>query len=925
MKERKVITFAEGIVTTPSSGKDGEMKDCVNVMPVGGELRNVEEMKEQTGYQLRSAADTLLYVHKVLSGEEHVIYEEGGDVFWKLPEETDQSTQHVAVRLDNDEDVVSASSMNNVLIVLTTKELKYLLWKEGDYHAFDSSLGRGLDLRFGLVGDVEGDHTDENTKINFSEFVRGNTHVTDYTPSSDNDNILFGLMHKFVAEQHEANKFVYPFFVRYALKTKDGRYICPSSPALMIPNTQQAPCPYVKNEHSQRPGPPYGDYQLYVSAFSGELYYTVGNTSAELTTIKNAISDVVDSVVIAVTPPIYTYNDGATETQKRNSISVRYAPVTGVTPSGRRTKVVQTKAEYNFGVYSHPESHTIIPGGGTVDVPLSFQRYSGSVVVNPASIEVGQDELWLLRLPKVAFNEEIKRSDVFRIVQEIKINDLRSQQGEHDYLPVDIPDGRVASLDGMLRLEDDPISLSVYQAKTVFEYNSRLHLANVVRSLWYGHYPDMMQGICEKDENGDRVSIQYKAVVEVVKNNESHFVECGYGYGGYKLYWYFYPDRDAKRVTIYRRESDGSSYEITGVVELSLMEHGTLNGAYWFDNFNPVKFEEPEEGQEFPSVLPKTSQVYERNTILGSEPFNPTVFSSDNVLVNVGKGEIKAVSAISLPISEPFGKTPMVCFCTDGVWGLSLKDDGRFAAEQQLSGDILQDGTVPVQSDKAVFFLTEQGLKAFTGGVPLLVSGRMNEKVEYSEGEPQSTVVFNFLEDVCKPGTKMMWDYAHNFLHIFPGDFEAEPTSAYRYIYNVATGQFARKIDGWMPGGIVQSYPIAYLQKQGNVHLYTTERNRDDVTLKSGKAVTREEPFGNATMMKTLTDMRVLKMLTGSTSTTTVSVEVSNDRLHWYRLTSLRSHSWKWYRFALQTSMVDGDSVQGIIVEYETRRGNKMR
>lgn len=924
MKERKVITFAGGIVTTPSSGKDGEMKDCVNVMPVGGELRNVEEIKEQTGYQLRSAADTLLYVHKVLSGEEHVIYEEGGDVFWKLPEETDQSTQHVAVRLDNDEDVVTVSSMNNVLIILTNKQLLYCLWKDGGYHPFDTTKGRDLDLRFGLVGVVEEDNSGDDEKINFSEFVRDNTHVRDYTPTSENDNVLFGLMHKFVQDKEENNKFVYPFLVRYALKTKDGRYICPSSPALLVPNTQQAPCPYVKSQYDSRSSFPYGDKQLFVRAFCGNLYYAVGNKYDELEAIKAAISDVVDSVVIAVTPPLYTYNDGASETQRRSSIHARYAPTSGDDPSGRRTRYEQTMPEYNFGIYSHPGTHTVFPGGGDAYTELEFRRYSGSVVMNVADPQQDQDVFYTIILPKVSFNEQLNRSDVFRIVAEIKLEDLRAQGGETDYRPVVMSDGRLASLDGLLRLDDDPISLSSYYAKALFEYNSRLHLGNLDRTLWRGHYPDMMQGICEKDEQGQDVRLQYKAVVEVVKNNESHFVECGYGYGGYKLYWFYYPDKDAVRAKIYRRESDGSSYEITGVVELYLEKHDTLNGAYWFDNLNEMKFQDVPEGSDVPTPEAKTSIVYEPHTILGSEPFNPTIFASDNV-INVGKGEIMAVSAISLPISEPFGKTPMVCFCTDGVWGLSLKDDGRFAAEQQLSGDILQDGTVPVQSDKAVFFLTEQGLKAFTGGVPLLVSGRMNEKVEYSEGEPQSTVVFNFLEDVCKPGTKMMWDYAHNFLHIFPGDFEAEPTSAYRYIYNVATGQFARKIDGWMPGGIVQSYPIAYLQKQGNVHLYTTERNRDDVTLKSGKAVTREEPFGNATMMKTLTDMRVLKMLTGSTSTTTVSVEVSNDRLHWYRLTSLRSHSWKWYRFALQTSMVDGDSVQGIIVEYETRRGNKMR
>ena len=971
MKERKVIAFAEGIVTTPSSGKDGELKDCVNLIPVNGELRNIEEPKGSGDY-MYNAEDNLLYVHKVLTGERHLIYLSGGDaIYWKTPGEEDN--QQLVVRLDNDENVIKVSSMNNVLIVLTDKDLLYFLWKDNAYSAFDTAAGRQLDLRFGLVGEQETSQDGQRIVVTIDSGT-----VTGYWYNEDNNNVVLGQMHDFVQSAHEHNKFVYPFFVRYALKTKSGQYICPSTPALMIPNTQQAPCPFIDGDNLVFDGDYYARAKFNVRAFVGQLYFKIANSSAAFADIIDSIKDVVDSVVIAVTPPVYTYNDGATETQKKEDMGLMLAPEQYI-PTYNGT----TDPRGNFGVYSAPESDPD---------DLKYRKQFGSVVLNEQNVE----KYYIVNLAKVDMDAQMKKSDVFRIVKEIPLAEFETMIEEQEvgkFRSVDIDYGYLASLDARPRLNDDPITLQEYLPKTMFEYNSRLHLANVKRSLFYGYPPLLMQGVCDYVLNVP-IATRYYAEVEIAKNGESHYVVSECGIAGDGLHWFCYPDRDATSARIFKVQYVQSHGEdrITAIATLPLKEHDTLNCAYWVNELKEMPFFDlmPIGGIDH-SIVPgqdgtplpqkQTSNLFEPHTVLGSETFDPTVLSSDNV-INVGKGEIKAVSAISLPISEPFGKTPMVCFCTDGVWGLSLKDDGRFAADQQLSGDILMDGTEPVQSDKAVFFVTEQGLKAFTGGVPELLSGKMEQKVEYgngSNGSNGANVIFDFLNDVCKAGTKLMWDYAHDFLHIFPdvdvtvwiptelnplpsnpttgqlmyltedvtitdtdpvtGDSLSvtytaglykygtswQKTTLYEYVYNVRSGQWARKGNRWAPGGIVQAYPVTYLQKVGVTQLYTTERNRENGVPKSGTAVTREEPFGDAAAMKQLIDMRILHLFSNSTSQARVSIQVSNDRYNWYTLTSLRAHSWKWYRFVLTTNMANEEAVQGILAEYETRRMNKLR
>ncbi|MCC8176743.1 MAG: hypothetical protein LUC85_08995 [Bacteroidales bacterium] len=127
---------------------------------------------------------------------------------------------------------------------------------------------------------------------------------------------IYALVNSFVAE-HSTNKgrFMYPFLIRYALRLYDGTIVHHSSPVLMLCCT--GTMPHVFFNHTDLYESPTSEYvgylrwglhddKTYIAAITHDLYYMCD--AANISTLIDKWSDIVKSLDIFISAPIYTYN-----------------------------------------------------------------------------------------------------------------------------------------------------------------------------------------------------------------------------------------------------------------------------------------------------------------------------------------------------------------------------------------------------------------------------------------------------------------------------------------------------------------------------------------------------------------------------------------------------------------------------------------
>lgn len=238
--------------------------------------------------------------------------------------------------------VNSITAIGNTLVVLGD-QTHYLLWKanddevtgaKGNHYYYLGTQIPELDLSFGLQAEmVKGEESNPdwgNYPQDLNAMFRG---IPDGLLYGYNDSValntqVLGEVNKFIADNAtNKGRFMYPFLVRYAYRLYDGTLTMHSSPVLMLPCSGMNP-QAVWNEDSrcarfwQRAD---GDHVI------DALWYTVYGIVADLDygiieekQRKQLLlwSDIVSSVDIFISAPIYTYNQAGT--LKRFSAKGRY-------------------------------------------------------------------------------------------------------------------------------------------------------------------------------------------------------------------------------------------------------------------------------------------------------------------------------------------------------------------------------------------------------------------------------------------------------------------------------------------------------------------------------------------------------------------------------------------------------------------------
>lgn len=288
--ELKTISF-KGVTRTPDNiAAPGDLAIAMNVVNDGAGLEMMEqpevvfELAEgETFLAIHKGTGYLHYITDILSGTTHTLT--SVTIAVGVPTRTPITTTNGAP---------SVEIIGNTIIYNDADGIHYVLWKDGAYINLGQKPPQTY-ITFGLNSDMTA-YPDSEEPLYFSErpytddvalqwWATGNESDGNYVPpkqerdaiiedlednllpafnadfvgtyslenrsaksdsskeKTDNyiglvSNTIMGAVNKLVKDATDDNKFVYPFFVRYAYRLFDGSYIMHSDPVLLVPNSK---------------------------------------------------------------------------------------------------------------------------------------------------------------------------------------------------------------------------------------------------------------------------------------------------------------------------------------------------------------------------------------------------------------------------------------------------------------------------------------------------------------------------------------------------------------------------------------------------------------------------------------------------------------------------------------------------------------
>lgn len=710
----------------------------------------------------------------------------------------------------------------------------------------------------------------------------------------------------------EKNMFMCPFFVRYALRLYDGSYVSCGAPCLMVPNRGTVP----RLWFMRASGDEYS-VNTFASASFGQLLYRIVDSPD-----MEDWQDIITGVAFAVSDPIWNYNQGKEWKGGEHAIGVRLMDWNDLT---RGDDV------WSYGSYDN--------GDGVCS--LTYLIYN-STMEHPEA-----REFVLPHFEEKAIDEQVKGVSVFHIVSDVDMKDLPTD-GSWDY--VDMKEGTLATLAARRVLEDNTLSLSARSGGAMSVYNSRLVLADVTERRFNGHRLQTMQGYCSWGLNGGRGSgrttlLGSKVIIEYSDGTETHTLcssDVARKSNEGAVFWVYYPGTGAKSAVIAQQDLTNR----WRFAEVSLRPHDTLDGSYWFDGFG-----EPDWGdwtaynsldadhKAWADMGDRYALVRNASKVQQSEVNNPLVFT--NLRTNlVGTGRVMAVCAAVKALSQgQFGHFPLYAFMTEGVWSMSVGDNGAFSAIQPVTRDVCTNVGSITQLDDSVLFATDRGIMQLSGSKVTCISDKLKgtepfdvstlpgasallEASECEGGETAYEPLLDYIKDA-----KMLYDYVHQRVVVY------NPDKSYAYVYSLDGGGWGMMRSDLEDG--VNSWPEAFgVESDGTVVDFSETDPTEGV---KGMLVTRPFKLEPHDALKTINTIIQRGMFDFHNSGGVKKVQQilygSRDLYNWHLVWSsqdqylrgFRGTPYKYFRLALICNLDEGERLYGFTVQYEPRYLNQPR
>lgn len=899
--DRKTLSFGKGMTNVPSDllSDDTELAYCRDFIYKDGEMKPVQKM-----VNVGSIGGKVMHVHKMADFENFIAYDEfveNGTITWYRRNDLTKA----AGTFSNIGKVTDIKSVGNTLVATTEKGLHYLLYKEGDYkdlgtelpipHFYPQFLGTDVvdggttpcnleeiidcktmkaayDKRGGVT--IVDPNFSESVTGSYSKYYQYSQKPKDAEKQQTYQDAVQGHVASIINVLKERNFFLFPFFIRYALRLFDGSYARISNPIACFPTISKN-CKFVPAKWGE------DDNGIGLVETSEDTRYFLYHPHCAKLWFKASIEnianwkDIVKELVVFASDDVMTFN-----LQDKWDF--------------KRASEVQGEYYYDYLGYKQTSGGGLIPT--TITEPAFYfteDKYPARDVIMPR-----------YKTDQEIIDELTSKSQFFKLFD---IDCNSSYLGSLNFVEAPIRKSVVANLTSQSQLKvDDYYGWAHLTATKEYSYNNRINMIGVKRFPFMGFSNFVDTGIfsTELSDITYYVHIVSESIDAWVKSNKDSI-----GFLEVLDSWFYYPDPNATEAIIWN-EKDNKGMKI------QLKAHSMLNGAYCFNHL-------PKDNNFASNVTERPTINENAHETLNSQIFtsvvnNPFVFeaSGDNT---IGTGSILGIVANTDAISQgQFGQYPLLVFTDEGIYAMGVNSEGLYSNIYPISREVCNNADSITPTDKLIFFTSEKGLMATTGGQVVCVSNAL------SGGKnrllPEIILPFKkFLENCL-----IAYDYKESLLRIF------NTGTNYHYVYNMIDKTFSTA-SNYVGGriscrNIVNNYPDNMVQFTDSAvySLTSIPQREDDKYEYEGLLNTRPLKLGGSSILKSIRSMKHL--FDSDDGTITVSLFGSNDCKTWQRINSMMGKPWKYFRMEYEIKkFLATDSFAGSIVEVQPRREDKIR
>lgn len=501
-----------GISTRPSdyNCKDGELALLQNLINEDGALKPL-------GLPPVSFSQTqeLLFVHKN-SSYSNYIYRSGKSLFYSKNGSTTKYDLYTF-----DVEIKSVSAIGNMLLILTEGGLYYALYSDDIYTLLGNKLPELPDIVFKDVQEQEYRTTNPliiSKDINATDIYVRLRPGEEFEMNDNNRYVLnefYSLLNTSIKDAYDRNVFMFPFFVRYAYRLFDGSLVCHSAPKLILSQYRNVVFK-TPDKYSDSYGSTLNMTKIAIEGLA------LSSVSAHIQPGCNLNSwkDLIQSVDIFVSQPLYPINMDSSEFSSINSVVLSYDE------------------------YRRPTS--------------GYTLYN--LKDNPTSEE---------------FLNKIKENSLFYKIDSLGIDKFNNLQQEYSKL---LPTKNIKTIVDQEVMTDDYKSRNINHANGMYVYNGRLNLYGIKNELFKGfpmiHF-NIISTPADRNVQNCKISDEGTTAIAVYIKNTSGQISvvrstCP---GTYKVPKYlFYPDSLAYKMVI---TTGGYSQEFI------LESHKGLNGSQY--------------------------------------------------------------------------------------------------------------------------------------------------------------------------------------------------------------------------------------------------------------------------------------------------------------------------------------------------------
>lgn len=713
----------------------------------------------------------------------------------------------------------------------------------------------------------------------------------------------------FLGDCRKEGRFVFPFFVRYALRLFDGSgHILHSAPILMNPSTDKIPFS-VPASLEFTTSMTYADWKVGFRGASSKLQFHSMCSLEDLTELKKW-RDLVTHVDIFISPPIYSYKE----------LTADYTPEVGEFEEWGCLRGIDA------GNYGYFFGHNL-DGSPNVIYETLYPE------ADPPTKE--------MVLPSYTQEEQydnVKSTSLLYLVHSIPINEIEDFNTT-TWEDVPIENEVLNSLETRQVLRDDFNSLVYKRGNTIEVYNQRLAIAGMGFQPYEGYPLSTMRPIINIDNftagmgsavtlNKGRYTIVVNSETERFSNiNKPQLSSRNFGF-------YYYPDTDAKSITIPVTIDRGVVYKT-----FDLTPHASLNGAYLFLGYPGAKTYFDSDNA-LPN--PTENQYYsEPQTIYQSQVGNPFSFPLDGI-TSIGNAPLIALVASNIEVSTgQMGDYPMYAFTEEGIWVLSISKEGWISTPRLISHDVCLGRDAIVALNRPVVFASKRGLMLLEGSKisclsdtllgprpdieHILEDMKKVAKLDYHytslEKAKSEESFLDFLSGKVTGGGGLTaffaYDYPNNRLLIM------HPQKQYAYVLSLSSLEFS-KVSLWgKVSRAINAYDGVYLQDDSEVMKLSKDVDTDGANAENVIIITRPIKFGSSAL-KTIKRM-LLRHNCDDPSWVGIMPYGSRDGNTYYPITSLRGRSYKYFVFAILGKMKPSERLTALSFDWESRFTNKLR